>query len=215
MRMFKYTTARFLNNSSTTLDSKNSFKVNKYFFQGLGTKIEQSFLLDSQQKQYSYYYLKHQCFTDIKDTSFSPSTCKALALYRLQLCLLDVQFHKPKTQNQGTKLFFICTDTLNLRCIRNKPGILPVYFNLITLENMSLVFSILIILRRITEISPNELLATKLTMQGQKTLRTAYEIFVRKLTDKDSNLDIFHLPSLRNPFLRIRHLVFKSILSAH
>lgn len=80
---------------------------------------------------------------------------------------------------------------------------------------MCLVFSILIILRRIEDISPNELLAKEFTMQGQKTSLTAYQNLVRNLRNKDSNRDIFHLPALRNPFWKVRHLVFKTILQAH
>lgn len=80
---------------------------------------------------------------------------------------------------------------------------------------MCLIFSILKILRRIKDISPNEPLATKLIMQGQKTSLTAYENSVRKLMNKDSDLDIFHFPALRNPFWKIRHLVFKIILSVY
>lgn len=93
-------------------------------------------------------------------------------------------------------------DILNLRYIRNKPGILPVYFNLVTIGKICSGFSPPIILTRIKAISPNELLATKFTIQGQKILLTIQENILRKLMNKDNNLDIFHLHALINPFGR-------------
>lgn len=91
-------------------------------------------------------------------------------------------------------------------------GILSVYWNLVTLRKICSGFSLQIILTRIKAISPNDLLATKFTIQGQKILMTAYEKILRKLMNKD--IDIFHLHALINPLWKIRRLVFTITLLA-